>query len=104
MSGTATAPVGAQVCRSGSTTGRHCGAVTATDVTANYASGPVTGLSLTTACSDGGDSGGPFVAGTSAVGTLSGGSGDCRSPDGATSLYQPIEEILRAEGLALVTG
>lgn len=103
VTGTATAPVGAPVCRSGSTSGRHCGTVTATDVTANYATGPVTGLVLTTACSEGGDSGGPFVSGSSAVGTLSGGSGDCSAP-GATSLYQPIDEILRVEGLSLVTG
>ncbi len=100
VTGTATAPVGAPVCRSGSTSGWRCGTVTATDVTANYATGPVLGLTLTTACSEGGDSGGSFVSGSSAVGTLSGGSGDCSNPT-ATSLYQPIDEILRSEGLSL---
>lgn len=102
VTGTATATPGATVCRSGSTTGRRCGTVTAVDVTANYAVGPVEGLVLTDACSEGGDSGGPFLAGRSALGVLSGGSGDCTRP-GATSLYQPIEEILRVEGLSLVT-
>lgn len=102
VTGTASAPPGSDVCRSGSTTGWHCGRVTATDVTANYSTGPVEGLVLTSACSEPGDSGGPFVAGRSALGTLSGGSGDCTRP-GGTTLYQPIDEILRAEGLTLVT-
>ncbi|WP_328302092.1 S1 family peptidase [Actinomycetospora sp. NBC_00405] len=102
ITGTATAPVGASVCRSGSTTGWRCGTVTAVDVTANYAAGPVQGLVLTTACSEGGDSGGPFVSGSSALGVLSGGTGDCTTA-GGTSLYQPIDEVLRAEGLRLST-
>jgi streptogrisin C len=101
ITGTATAAVGAPVCRSGSTTGWRCGTVTAVDVTANYAAGPVEGLVLTTACSEGGDSGGPFVAGSSALGLLSGGTGDCTTP-GGTSLYQPIDEVLATEGLHLV--
>ncbi|GLZ45721.1 hypothetical protein Acsp06_19060 [Actinomycetospora sp. NBRC 106375] len=101
ITGTATATVGAPVCRSGSTTGWRCGTVTAVDVTANYAAGPVEGLVLTTACSEGGDSGGPFVSGSSALGLLSGGTGDCTTP-GGTSLYQPIDEVLRTENLRLV--
>ncbi|MEJ2890153.1 S1 family peptidase [Actinomycetospora aeridis] len=100
ITGTATAPVGATVCRSGSTTGWRCGKVTAVDVTANYAAGPVQGLVLTDACSEGGDSGGPFVSGSSALGLLSGGTGDCTTA-GGTSLYQPIDEILAAEELTL---
>ena len=100
VTGTATAPVGSTVCRSGTTSGWRCGTVKATDVTANYDAGPVTGLVLTDACSEGGDSGGPFMAGSSAVGLLSGGTGDCTTA-GGTSLYQPVDEILRAEGLAL---
>lgn len=102
VTGPATAAVGASVCRSGSTTGWRCGQVTAVDVTANYASGPVLGLTLTTACSEPGDSGGPFVAGGAALGVLSGGSGDCASSGGST-LYQPIAEVLAREGLTLVT-
>ncbi|GAA4931079.1 streptogrisin C [Actinomycetospora succinea] len=102
ITGTATAPVGATVCRSGSTTGWRCGKVTAVDVTANYAAGPVQGLVLTDACSEGGDSGGPFVSGSSALGLLSGGTGDCTTA-GGTSLYQPIDEILATERLRLST-
>ena len=101
ITGTATAPVGAPVCRSGSTTGWRCGTVTAVDVTANYAAGPVQGLVLTSACSEGGDSGGPFVSGSSALGLLSGGTGDCTTA--GTSLYQPIDEVVQTEGLRLAT-
>lgn len=100
ITGTATAPVGATVCRSGSTTGWRCGKVTAVDVTANYAAGPVQGLVLTDACSEGGDSGGPFLSGSSALGLLSGGTGDCTTA-GGTSLYQPIDEVLASERLTL---
>ncbi|MEJ2861157.1 S1 family peptidase [Actinomycetospora flava] len=100
ITGTATAPVGATVCRSGSTTGWRCGKVTAVNVTANYAAGPVQGLVLTDACSEGGDSGGPFVSGSSALGLLSGGTGDCTTA-GGTSLYQPIDEVLATERLTL---
>lgn len=98
----ATADVGASVCRSGSSTGWHCGTVTALDVTANYATGPVLGLTLTSACSEAGDSGGPFTADGAALGVLSGGSGTCSTPGGST-LFQPIDEILVREGLVLVT-
>jgi streptogrisin C len=103
VTGTGTAAVGAPVCRSGSTTGWRCGAVIAVDVTANYDTGPVLGLTMTSACSEPGDSGGPFVSGTLALGTLSGGSGDCGVAGGDT-LYQPIDEVLAQEGLSLVTG
>jgi streptogrisin C len=33
---------------------------------------------------------------------LSGGTGDCTTA-GGTSLYQPIDEVLRVEGLTLAT-
>ena len=45
---------------------------------------------------------GPFVAGSAALGVLSGGTGDCTTP-GGSSLYQPIDEVLRVEGLTLAT-
>ena len=71
VTGQATATPGTDVCRSGSTTGWHCGKVTAVDVTANYGAGPVEGLVLTTACSEAGDSGGPFFLGRYAGGDAS---------------------------------
>jgi streptogrisin C len=102
VTGDTTAPIGSQVCRSGSTSGYHCGVVTATDVTVNYGSGTViSGLTQTTVCAEPGDSGGPFVSGSQAQGVTSGGSGDCTS--GGTTYYQPVNPALSAFGLTLTT-
>lgn len=93
--------VGQHVCRSGSTTGVHCGTVTALNVTVNYPEGPVRGLIRTSICAEPGDSGGPLYAPSTGeiLGILSGGSGNCSS--GGVSYYQPILEILAAYGLTL---
>lgn len=70
--------VGQPICRSGVTTGYQCGEVIAVNHTvqygADYGGSEVTGF-LTSACSAPGDSGGPFVSGTMAVGVLSGAGG-----------------------------
>ncbi|GAA4430602.1 alpha-lytic protease prodomain-containing protein [Actinokineospora soli] len=102
VTGSQEAAVGASICRSGSTTGWHCGTVQALDETVNYAEGTVTGLTRTDACAEPGDSGGSWVSGTEAQGVTSGGSGDCTS--GGTTYFQPVNEILAAYGLTLVTG
>lgn len=105
VTGSAAAAVGAQVCRSGSTSGYRCGVVQATNVTVNFGSGNVVkGLTQTSACAESGDSGGSFVAPATrqAQGVLSGGSGDCTS--GGTSFFQPLAPILSYYGLTLVTG
>ncbi|MET9776992.1 alpha-lytic protease prodomain-containing protein [Streptomyces sp. NPDC006367] len=93
--------VGASVCRSGSTTGWHCGTVRQHDTSVSYAEGTVDGLTETTVCAEPGDSGGPFVAGVQAQGTTSGGSGDCTG--GGTTFYQPVNPLLGAFGLTLRT-
>jgi len=102
VAGAEPAPVGAQVCRSGSTTGWHCGTVEALDVSVSYAEGAVDGLIRTDVCAEPGDSGGSLLAGDQAQGVTSGGSGDCTS--GGTTFFQPVGEILDAYGLTLVTG
>lgn len=102
VAGAEPAPVGAQVCRSGSTTGWHCGTVEALDVSVSYAEGTVDGLIRTDVCAEPGDSGGSLLAGDQAQGVTSGGSGDCTS--GGTTFFQPVGEILDAYGLTLVTG
>lgn len=103
VTGSTEAQVGASVCRSGRTTGWHCGTLSATNQTVNYISGDVVhGLTRTTACSESGDSGGPYLAGTEAQGVLSGGSGNCRS--GGTSFFQPVNPILQQWNLTLLTG
>jgi streptogrisin C len=102
VSGSTEAAVGASVCRSGSTTGWHCGTVQAKDQTVNYQEGSVSGLTRTNACAEPGDSGGSWVSGTQAQGVTSGGSGDCTS--GGETYFQPVGEILSVYGVSLITG
>jgi streptogrisin C len=100
--------VGAAICRSGRTSGWRCGTIEATGVTVTYSSGEtIVNLTRTTACSEGGDSGGSFITGAGqAQGVLSGGSGDCKGkqPNNRTrSFFQPLLPILSAYNLTLVT-
>ncbi|QVQ54815.1 trypsin-like serine protease [Spiractinospora alimapuensis] len=102
VSGSDEAPVGSTVCRSGSTTGWHCGVVEATNVSVSYPEGVVDGVTATTVCAEPGDSGGPFVSDTQAQGVTSGGSGDCGGGQSVT-FFQPINELLAEYDLDLVT-
>ena len=102
VAGSAQAPVGSSVCRSGSTTGWHCGTIEQHDVTVQYGQGDVVGLTRTTVCAEPGDSGGPYISGDQAQGVTSGGSGNCTV--GGTTFFQPVNPILEAYGLSLVTG
>lgn len=101
VKGSTASAVGASICRSGSTTGVHCGTVRALGATVNYSEGRVTGLTQTNVCAEPGDSGGSFYTGGQAQGVTSGGSGDCSS--GGTTYFQPVNEILSTYGLTLVT-
>ncbi|SFB63955.1 streptogrisin C [Amycolatopsis marina] len=99
------APVNASVCRSGSTTGWHCGRITARNSSVTYPQGRVDGLIRTTVCAEPGDSGGSLVTAdrnnAHAQGVTSGGSGNCSS--GGTTYFQPVPEILSTYGLRLLT-
>ncbi len=101
VAGSQDAAIGSSVCRSGRTTGWRCGTIQARDVTVNYPQGAVYGLTRSNACAEGGDSGGSWVSGNQAQGVTSGGSGNCST--GGTMYYQPVNEILGAYGLSLVT-
>jgi streptogrisin C len=101
VAGSDEASIGASVCRSGSTTGWHCGTIRAKNQTVNYPQGTVQGLTRTNVCAQPGDSGGPYISGSQAQGVLSGGSGNCNT--GGTTYFQPVNEILQAAGLTLVT-
>ena len=104
--GSTSAAVGAAVCRSGRTTGWECGTIEAKNQTVNYSSGEtILNLTRTTACSEGGDSGGSFITGPGqAQGVLSGGSGDCRGKHRRSrSYFQPLLPILSAYNLSLVS-
>ncbi|BCJ77053.1 hypothetical protein CS0771_65970 [Catellatospora sp. IY07-71] len=102
VAGSQEAAIGASICRSGRTTGWRCGVIQAKNVTVNYSGGrTVYGLTQTTACAEGGDSGGAWLSGNQAQGVTSGGSGNCST--GGTTFYQPVNEILGAYGLTLTT-
>lgn len=92
---------GAAVCRSGSTTGWHCGTIEQHDTSVTYAEGTIDGVTRTSVCAEPGDSGGSYISGTQAQGVTSGGSGDCTS--GGTTFYQPINPVLSTYGLTLRT-
>ncbi len=101
VGGSAEAPVGAAVCRSGSTTGTFCGTILAKNQTVNYPEGAVTGLTRTDVCAEGGDSGGPWLSGDQAQGVTSGGFGNCTV--GGETFFQPLDEILEQNNLTLLT-
>jgi len=110
VKGSTEAAVGAAICRSGRTSGWRCGAIKTKGVTVNYQSGEtIVNLTQTTACSEGGDSGGSFITGTGqGQGVLSGGSGNCKGRAGKTgggnSYYQPLLPLLSFYSLTLKTG
>jgi streptogrisin C len=101
VAGSTESPVGAAICRSGSTTGTHCGTILAKNQTVVYPEGAVTGLTRTNVCAEGGDSGGPWLSGDQAQGVTSGGSGDCTV--GGETFFQPVNEILAINNLTLLT-
>jgi streptogrisin C len=103
VTGHTEAATGSSVCRSGSTTGWHCGTIQAKNQTVSYSGGPtVTGLTRTNVCAEPGDSGGSWMSGSQAQGFTSGGSGNCSS--GGTTYFQPVNEALSYWGLTIVTG
>lgn len=99
--GSGEAPVGASICRSGSTTHWRCGTVLAKNETVNYSQGAVHQMTKTSVCAEGGDSGGSFLSGDQAQGVTSGGWGNCSS--GGQTWFQPVNEILGRYGLTLHT-
>ncbi|MGY0237121.1 S1 family peptidase [Longispora urticae] len=104
VTGSGDTVVGQSVCRSGQTTGWHCGTVTQLNYTANYGSLSVTGLVRTNACSEAGDSGGSWVSGTTAVGLHEGGTANGCQVTTHEAYFQPVNEALSAYGLTLYTG
>jgi streptogrisin C len=109
VNGSTEAVVGAAICRSGRTSGWRCGTIEAKNQTVSYGTGEtILNLTRTTACSEGGDSGGSFITGSGqAQGVLSGGSGTCKGkqPNRRTrSFFQPLLPILLAYNLSLRTG
>lgn len=106
VSGSADAIVGDAVCHSGNTAPNfECGTVTKVNQTIDYGGGIIVeGLTITTACSQGGDSGGAWLRGDKAVGMHSGAVNGNSCPAGDNAIYQPVNEALTKWGLILVTG
>jgi streptogrisin C len=102
VAGSTQATPGSSICRSGSTTGWHCGTIQQHNTSVTYPQGTVSGVTSTTVCAEPGDSGGSFISGSQAQGVTSGGSGNCSS--GGQTYYQPVNEILQTYGLTLTTG
>ncbi|MEU4799741.1 carbohydrate-binding protein [Streptomyces sp. NPDC023327] len=101
VGGSTQSPVGASICRSGSTTGWHCGTISQHNTSVTYPEGTINGVTRTTVCAEPGDSGGSYISGSQAQGVTSGGSGDCSS--GGTTFHQPINPLLQQFGLTLRT-
>ncbi|MFV0126734.1 alpha-lytic protease prodomain-containing protein [Streptomyces sp. HMX112] len=101
VAGSTEALVGASICRSGSTTGWHCGTIEQHNASVTYPEGTVNGMTRTTVCAEPGDSGGSYLSGSQAQGVTSGGSGDCTS--GGSTFHQPINTLLQEYGLTLKT-
>ena len=108
VAGSQAAGTGAAVCRSGSTTGWHCGSISSTNATVCYSQGCVYQTIRTNVCAEPGDSGGSLVTNpgsgsrVQAQGMTSGGSGNCRT--GGTTYYQKVNEPLSRYGLSLYRG
>ncbi|MFF5884709.1 carbohydrate-binding protein [Streptomyces sp. NPDC012589] len=101
VTGSTQAPVGSSVCRSGSTTGWHCGVIQQLNTSVTYPEGTITGVTRTSVCAEPGDSGGSYISGSQAQGVTSGGSGNCSS--GGTTYFQPLNPLLQNYGLTLKT-
>ncbi|GGQ19658.1 carbohydrate-binding protein [Streptomyces roseolilacinus] len=101
VAGSTQAVVGASICRSGSTTGWHCGTIQQHNTSVTYPEGTISGVTRTSVCAEPGDSGGSYISGSQAQGVTSGGSGDCRT--GGTTYHQPINPLLQTYGLTLTT-
>ncbi|MBB5857646.1 S1 family peptidase [Amycolatopsis umgeniensis] len=102
IGGAAEAPVGASVCKYGSTTGWRCGTIQAKNVSITFPEGTLTGLTRTSVCAEPGDNGGPFVSGNQAQGVLIGGSGNCSTS--GTTYFLPVNRVLSAYRLTILAG
>lgn len=102
IGGSARTPVGGRVCLIDRRTGTRCGVVTALNQTVAFPGGVITGLTRTNICLAPGDGAIVYISDDQVQGTPVGGSGSCGS--GGVSFFQPVNPILAAYGLTLLTG
>ncbi|HEY7593568.1 MAG TPA: S1 family peptidase [Actinophytocola sp.] len=98
--GSRVTPVGGSVCLLSRTTGTRCGTVTALNQTIQFPDGTITGVTRTNICLE--PDAIAFVSGDQAQGTPIGGSGSCST--GGVSYFQPVNPVLSAYGLTILTG
>lgn len=104
VTGAEEAIVGDAVCHSGNTAPTfECGTVTKVNQEIDYGH-IVEGLTITTACSQGGDSGGAWLKGSKAVGVHSGAVNGNSCPAGDNAIFQPVIEAFTKWNLTLLTG
>lgn len=111
ITGSSKAPVGTTLCKAGNTTGWTCGKITAYNQTVRYSGESVatSGLAKSTVCTEGGDSGGAYIAGNTAQGMTSGGPNDGHdcgynqgsNATGSYSYYQPVVDAANNYGVTL---
>lgn len=102
ITGSMETPVGGAVCLLSRATGVRCGTIVAKNQTIAFPEGVITGLTRTNICIEPGSRPIAFVSGSQAQGVPVGGTGSCSI--GGSSFFQPINRILSAYGLALLTG
>lgn len=101
VAGSTVPPVGSGVCMPQGT-GLRCGSVLAHNQTVAFPQGVFTGLTRTSLCMEGDESGAPVVVTGGrlyAAGVLFAGSGSCRT--GGHSWYQPVRPVLSSGGYIL---
>ncbi len=111
ITGSSKAPVGTTLCKAGNTTGWTCGKISAYNQTVRYSGESVAtrGLAKSTVCTEGGDSGGAYIAGNTAQGMTSGGPNDGHdcgynqgsNATGSYSYYQPVVDAANTYGVTL---
>ncbi|HEV7647919.1 MAG TPA: S1 family peptidase [Actinophytocola sp.] len=102
VTGSQQTPIGGQVCLVDRRFGTRCGTVTAVNQTVSYPGGVVTGLTRTNICVEPGGTPVAYLSGSQAQGVPFIGSGSCAS--GGSSFFTPVNRILAAYGLTLLTG
>ncbi|HEX2132164.1 MAG TPA: S1 family peptidase [Actinophytocola sp.] len=100
ITGSRETPVGGSVCLVDHALGFSCGTVTARNQTIVFPEGAIHGVTRTNVCAS--THAVAFLSGGQAQGMPLGGSGFCTTT--GTSWFQPINPILAAYGLTLLTG
>jgi streptogrisin C len=106
--GSKVAPINSFVCKSGQTSHWTCGRILYRNWSGDVAYGAydqylmtIKGLTATSICSQGGDSGGPVMFNSQAQGLVSAGS-DCATPNDVNTVIQPINPVLAQNHLKLL--